>query len=204
MKLAIIGATGKTGRAVLDVALARHLDVTAIVRHADRLTVSVPTIEKDLFALTAADLQPFDAVLCTFASGKKSDYPRVNQHLVDCLTGTTTRLVVVGSGATLFSDEQRTKTVGDKLPLIMRHSSREHLKARQILQASDLNWTYMAPPMNYLPDGPATGTYQVGHDVLLTDAHGDSSISYADMAIALVDELQHPQNERQLMTVAWR
>ncbi|GEO68285.1 NAD(P)-dependent oxidoreductase [Levilactobacillus acidifarinae] len=204
MKLAIIGATGKTGRAVLDVALARHLDVTAIVRHADRLTVTVPTIEKDLFALTAMDLAPFDAVLCTFASGKKSDYPRVNQHLVDCLTGTPTRLLVVGSGATLFLDEQRTKTVGDTLPLIMRHSSREHLKARQVLQTSGLNWTYVAPPMNYLPTGPATGTYQTGHDVLLADHNGDSSISYADMAVALVDELQHPQNERQLMTVAWR
>ncbi|KJW13306.1 NAD(P)-dependent oxidoreductase [Levilactobacillus spicheri] len=203
MKLAIIGATGKTGQAVLRVAQQRHLDVMAIVRNAAHLTVDVPTIEKDLFELTAANLVPFDVVLCTFASGKKSDYPRVNQHLVDLLTGTTTRLIVVGSGATLFADERRTKTVGNQLPIIMRYSSREHLKARQILQDSRINWTYMAPPMNYLPAGAATGNYQLGHDVLLYDQQGNSSISYADMAIALVDEMEHPQYERQLMTVAW-
>lgn len=203
MKLGIIGATGKTGQAVLKVALDRNLDVTAIVRNAAHLTAPVTTVEKDIFDLTAADLAPFDVIICTFASGKKSDYPRVNQHLVACLTGTATRLIVVGSGATLFLDTARTKTVGDKLPLIMRHSSRQHQIARQVLRDSDLDWTYVAPPMNYLPDGPATGHYQVGHDVLLYDQNGDSSISYADMALALIDEVQHPQNRRQLMTVAW-
>lgn len=204
MKIGIIGATGKTGNAVLQLALQKNIDVTAIVRNKSRLTVSVPTIEKDIFDLTAADLKPFDAVVCTFASSKKSDYPRVNQHLVDILKGTETRLIVVGSGSTLFIDENRSKTVGDKLPIIMRNSSRNHLKARQILQTSGLNWTYMAPPMNYLPNGQETGTYQVGHDVLLHDHNGDSSISYADMAHALIDEILQPQNERQLMTVAWQ
>lgn len=204
MKLAIIGATGKTGNAVLEVARTRKITVTAVVRNAAKLTEPVSVIEKDIFALTPADLQGFDVVICAFASSKKSDYPRVNQHLVEILTGTDTRLIVVGSGATLFTDETRQKTVGDELPLIMRNSSHKHLQARQILQASRLNWTYMAPPINYVPDGNATGSYQVGHDVLLYDRHGDSTISYADMALALVDEVEHPQNERQLMTVAWK
>jgi len=203
MNLGIIGATGKTGNAVLQVALDRRINVTAIVRNETRLTIDVPTIEKDIFSLTTEDLRPFDAVICTFASSKKSDYPRVNQHLTDILTGTDTRLIVVGSGSTLFIDDSRTKTVGDKLPIIMRNSSRNHLKARQILQNSNINWTYMAPPMNYLPSGDKTGYYQTGHDVLIHDHNGNSSISYADMALALVDELQHPQNEKQLMTVAW-
>lgn len=203
MKLAIIGATGKTGQAVLHQALARNLAVTAVVRDAMRLTANVPTIEKDILALTPADLRSFDVVLCGFASGKKRDYPRVNRHLVACLAQSTTRLIVVGSGATLFTDEQRTQTVGDRLPLIMRSASRQHLYARKVLQDSGLNWTYMAPPLNYLPDGAATGQYQRGHDVLLFDHTGQSAISYADMAIALVDEMISPKNERQLMTVAW-
>lgn len=204
MKLAIIGATGKTGNAVLQVALQRTIDVTAIVRNASKLTIKVPIIEKDIFNLLPSDLTSFDAVICTFASSKKSDYPRVNQHLVDILTGTDTRLIVVGSGSTLFNDGSRRKTVGDKLPIIMRNSTRNHMKARQILQNSQINWTYMAPPMNYLPDGKETDTYQTGHDILLHDHNGNSSISYSDMAVALVDEVQHPENERQLMTVAWQ
>lgn len=203
MKLAIIGATGKTGNAVLTEALRRNIDVTAIVRNKSRLTVDVPTIEKDLFDLQNTDLNGFDVVLCTFASGKKSDYPRVNQHLVDILNGSKTRLIVVGSGSTLFVDQTREKTVGDKLPLIMRNSSKNHMKAREILQNSSIDWTYMAPPMNYIPNGESTGHYQLGTDILLYDKDGDSSISYADMAQALTDEIQQPQNERQLMTVAW-
>lgn len=204
MKLAIIGATGKTGNAVLRIALDRGIDVTAVVRNATKLTENVPVIEKDIFNLTTTDLKNFDAVICTFASAKKSDYPRVNQHLVDILTGTNARLIVVGSGATLYADDKHNKTVGDKLPIFMRNSSKNHMKARQILQDSQINWTYMAPPMNYLPDGEKTGTYQVGTDTLLHDHNGDSSISYADMALALVDEVEHPKNERHLMTVAWK
>ena len=204
MKLGIIGATGKTGHAVLQVARARNIEVTAIVRNASRLNSDVSFIEKNIFDLTTEDLKQFDVILCTFASSKKSDYPRVNQHLVDILSCTDTRLIVVGSGSTLTVDDTRQKTVGDKLPIVMRNSSRNHMKAREILQHSKLNWTYMAPPMNYLPDGETTGHYQVGHDVLLHDHNGDSSISYTDMALALVDEIQNPQNEQQLMTVAWK
>ncbi|VDG20242.1 hypothetical protein [Lactobacillus brevis] [Lactiplantibacillus mudanjiangensis] len=204
MKLAIIGATGKTGQAVLKVALQRQLATTAIVRNAAKLSQDVPTLERDIFDLTPADLQGFDAVICTFASSKKADYPRVNQQLTTILAGTTTRLIVVGSGATLFLDESRQKTVADKLPIFMRSASRAHVKAREILEASEVNWTYVAPPYNYLPTAPATGHYQVGHDVLLYDQHHDSSISYADMALALVDEVQHPHFERQRMTVAWQ
>lgn len=204
MKLGIIGATGKTGSAVMSLSLKNNIDTTAIVRNKLHLNVDVPTIEKDIFELTNKDLKSFDVVVCTFASSKKSDYPRVNQHLVDILTNTTTRLIVVGSGATLFADDTRNKTVGDKLPIIMRNSSRNHMKARQILQNSNINWTYMAPPMNYIPNGKQTGKYQLGHDILLHDSNGDSSISYDDMALAIVDEIKNPQNERQLMTVAWQ
>ncbi|RRK09675.1 NAD(P)-dependent oxidoreductase [Lactiplantibacillus garii] len=203
MKLAIIGATGKTGSAVLRVALDRGLVPTAIVRNAAKLTVSVPVIERDLFDLTPDDLRGFDVVICTFASAKKADYPRVNQHLTDLLKGTATRLIVVGSGATLYLDASRTKTVADQLPLIMRPASRAHVKARQILESSGVNWTYVAPPYNYLPNAATTGRYQTGSDVLLYDHTHESTISYADMALALVDEVQHPHYEHRRMTVAW-
>lgn len=204
MKLAIIGATGKTGAAVLQVARQRKIDTTAIVRNATRLDAPVPVIEKDLFALTPADLSPFDVVLCTFASSKKSDYPRVNQHLTTILQGTSTRLIVVGSGATLYLDDTHTKTVADRLPFIMRASSRAHVKARTILENAGITWTYVAPPYNYLPNAPMTGKYQVGHDVLLYDHNHDSTISYADMALALVDEIQDAHYLNQRMTVAWQ
>lgn len=204
MKLAIIGATGKTGTAVLRVAVQRGLATTAIVRNAAKLTIPTTVIERDLFDLTQADLHGFDAVICAFASAKKADYPRVIRSLTALLTGTATRLIVVGSGATLYLDDQRTKTVADRLPFIMRSASRAHLQSREILENAGVTWTYVAPPYNYLPTAAETGHYQTGTDVLLYDHHHQSTISYADMALALVDEVQHPHYENRRMTVAWQ
>lgn len=201
--LGIIGATGKTGSAVLKQALKQGIDVTAIVRNPDKLILDVPTLHRDIFDLTTEDLTQFDAVICGFSSSTKSLYPKVNQHLVDILSGQPTRLIIVGSGATLYLDESRQKTVADRLPIIMRRSSKMHFKAKEILTSSDCQWTYVAPSYNYLPDGPATGEYQVGTDVLLNDSKGDSTISYADMARALVNEVLHPKHVEDCMTVCW-
>lgn len=204
MKLAIIGAKGKTGRAVLELAQERGLTVSVVAPRL-RVPTGVKLIPKTVFDLTTADLQDFDAVLCAYSSVRKANYPRVSEHLTTILADTGTRLVMVGAGSTLYTTDHRTKTVAETLPRLTRNASRQHLAARKILQGSTahLNWTYVAPPMSYLPSTPTTGRYQVGRDVLLYDRAGDAAISYPDFALALVDELQHPQNECALMTVAW-
>ncbi|MGV0167477.1 NAD(P)-dependent oxidoreductase [Furfurilactobacillus sp. WILCCON 0119] len=206
MKIGIIGATGKTGQALLKVAHDRQLAVTAIIRDPTKLAdKTVPVIVRDVFALTSSDVSDFDVLICAFASGKKSLYARVNQHLATLLENRSTRLIVVGSGATLFTDNLRTKTVADQLPLLMKPASAAHFKALTVLKtAPGLNWTYVAPPMNYLPAGPATGQYQVGTDVLLYDHQHKSQISYADMAVALLDEAVTNAHPNSVMTVAWR
>ncbi|MCI1987506.1 MAG: NAD(P)H-binding protein [Lactobacillus sp.] len=204
MKLGVIGATGKTGRAVLKEAARRQLPATAIVRHPDRLREIVPTLERDLFQLTQADLLPFDAIICGFASADKPAYLKAYQHLATILTGTAVHLIVVGSGATLYTDQTKQHLVADQLPSSLRESSDWHLKAKAALTAADCDWTYVAPPYNYLSMAPRTGHYQVGSDILLHNRLHQSIISYADMAIALVDEAEHPQHLRQPMTVCWR
>lgn len=73
MKIALIGATGHAGSFILDEALSRDLDVTAIVRHPEKLPSDVPFIQKDLFELTTTDLASFDVVvmLSTLPKEKK-------------------------------------------------------------------------------------------------------------------------------------
>ena len=66
MKIALIGATGHAGSFILDEALSRDLDVTAIVRHPEKLPSDVPFIQKDLFELTTTDLASFDVVVDAF------------------------------------------------------------------------------------------------------------------------------------------
>jgi putative NADH-flavin reductase len=204
MNIGIIGATGKTGRAVLKEASRRNLTSTAIVRNPDKLKADVPTLKRDLFQLTTEDLAPFDVIICGFASGDKPAYLKAYSHLTGILAGTATHLIVVGSGATLYTDSTKQHLVADQLPSSLRESSEWHLRAKAAVVTSNCQWTYVAPPYNYLSVAPRTGHYQVGTDILLYNRLHQSIISYADMAIALVDEAENPQHLRTPMTVCWR
>ena len=65
-------------------------------------------------------------------------------------------------------------------------------------RAEAVNWTYISPAATFDAEGPRTGHYKLAGDILTTNANGDSYISYADYAIALVDEaLQalHPNEQ---------
>lgn len=204
MKIGVIGATGKTGRAVLKEAARRNLEVTAIVRNPDKLRETIPTLQSDLFQLTTENLIDFDVIICTFSSPDKPLYAKAYHHLAVILDGTSTHLIVVGSGATLYTDQTRQHLVAEQLPSSLHESSEWHLKAKAELVNSNCQWTYVAPPYNYLSVAPRTGHYQVGDDVILYNRLHQSIISYADMAIALMDEAVTPKHLQAPMTVCWR
>lgn len=67
---------------------------------------------------------------------------------------------------------------------------------------TELDWTFLSPPAMFAP-GERTGKYRVGTDQLLSDESGQSCISMEDYAVAMVDELEHPQHIRQRFTVAY-
>lgn len=75
-----------------------------------------------------------------------------------------------------------------------------HMKALATLRASTINWTYFSPPMS-ITAGQRTGKFRLGGDQLLRDAQGNSSISFEDYAVALVDELEKPAHERSRFTI---
>ncbi len=62
----------------------------------------------------------------------------------------------------------------------------------------DVTWTYLSPAGFFDPNGKRTGAYAVGGEQMILNANGESYISYADYAIAVVDELEkgHHLNER--------
>jgi hypothetical protein len=66
----------------------------------------------------------------------------------------------------------------------------------------DLDWTFLSPSAEFAP-GERTGTFRLGGDELLHDAHGKSWISMEDFASALVDELEHARHSRQRFTVGY-
>jgi putative NADH-flavin reductase len=206
MKLAIIGATGRVGTLLLIESIKRKLDVTAIVRSPQKLTVDVPYIAKDLFALTTTDLSDFDVVIDTFNAPR--DHEELHQtslaHLVDVLKGTRTRLLVVGGASSLYLDDARTKRMIDDIEkgAPFYETAYNMYQAYLGLKAhADFPWSYLSPAAYFKPDGERTGTYQLSDDRLLNNAAGTSYISMADYAIAMLDEAEQATHVNQHFSV---
>ena len=107
MKIGVIAANGKVGRLIVKEALERGMDVTAIVRSANR-TEAKKVIQKDIMALTREDLEGFDVVVDAFGiwDDEKMNLHSVTlNHLADILSGSSTRLLVVGGAGSLYMDK---------------------------------------------------------------------------------------------------
>ncbi|ARJ50793.1 NAD(P)-dependent oxidoreductase [Staphylococcus lutrae] len=207
MKVGIIGATGKSGRLITAEAQKRGLDVTAIVRDASKLDdTSLNVIEKDIFDLTTEDLKSFDVVVNAFGTPLGQTQPHIDagRVLIQALSGTTTRLVVLGGAGSLYVDESKTKNgfAAGRVPDFAYEIALGQAQNLEDLQATtDLNWTFVSPSAFYDPEGPRTGRYRTGTDVMLYNSEGESYLSYPDMALAIVDEVEHGAHLRQQMTV---
>lgn len=205
MKIAIIGATGKAGQKILTEALSNNLDVTAIVRNASKLTVDVPVLEKDILDLTTEDVKEFDTVVSAFGApaGHEDLHVTIGKHLIDIFTGLENRLIVVGGAGSLFVDAEKKIRVMDApdFPEAFLATATNQGINFADLQASSINWTFISPSAFFDVDGPRTGEYVIGKDHLLVNAAGDSYVSYADFAIALVAEIKTPTHIKSRFTV---
>lgn len=206
MNIAIIGATGKAGNLIMQEALKRGHNVTAIVRNAGKVKEKVAIIEEDVMDLTTGQLKQFDAVIDAFGAepGHEEMHQTTLAHLSDILAGQKTRLLVVGGAASLYVDDALTVRLLDTpdfpdayKPVAANMSKAfDKLKSRQ-----DINWTYVSPSAFFNAAGVRTGTYATGKDKLMVNSLGDSTISYADFAIAMMDEVEHAKHVKQRFTV---
>lgn len=207
MNIAIIGAGGKAGRLIAQEALNRGHKVTAIVRHPEKVAdLSVNVLEKSVFDLTTEDLIPFDAVIDAFnaPAGYEEQHQSSLAHVANLLANRPQiRLLVVGGAGSLYVDDALSVRVMDtpEFPDAYKATANSmgeaflKLKTRQ-----DVNWTYFSPAAMFIADGKRTGSYITGDDRLLVNAQGDSVISYADYAVAMVDELEQGKHQRQRFT----
>ncbi|PQP80955.1 hypothetical protein C0Q44_24760 [Paenibacillus sp. PCH8] len=208
MNIAIIGATGKAGNVILKEAADRGHAVTAIVRNASKLEdKSLSMLEKDVFDLTAGDLKAFDVVVNAFGApaGKENLHVEVGQALINILKDAPdTRLIVVGGAGSLFTDESKTLRVFESpgFPDAYKATAtNQGLNLKDLQSSSGMQWTFLSPAGFFNPEGVRTGKYQAGNDVIMVNSEGNSYISYADYAIALVDEIENPQHKNERFTV---
>jgi putative NADH-flavin reductase len=213
MRIAIIGASGQIGAFIRDEALARGHQVTAIVRRPENIIVQNPrltVVKADILKDKVDELvKGHDTVISAYNPGW-SNPDIYNEQIKGYKTiiggvkkSGIKRLLVVGGAGTL--------EVAPGVQLIDTASFPENIKGgvlatREVLhmlrKEKELEWTFLSPPSSIAP-GERTGHYRVGKDQLLKNKEGESKISTQDYAIAMLDELEHPQHIRERFTVAY-
>ncbi|WP_192456594.1 NAD(P)-dependent oxidoreductase [Musicola keenii] len=194
--------SGNAGSQILKELSERGHQVTAIARHPEKIAAlpGVTAKQGDVFDMAglAALLKGHDAVIS--AVHFTSSDP---QTLIDAVraAGVKRYLVVGGAGSLLVAPGQR---LVDQ-PGFPEAYKAEATKGADFLDLlktiTDLDWTFLSPSMMFVP-GERTGAFRLGLDDLLSNEQG-SSISFADYAIALVDEVEKPQHIRQRFTVGY-
>ncbi len=208
MKIAIIGASGKAGRLLVKEAISRGHQVTAIVRNKSKIAEPKATVlEKDLFALTYDDLKNNDVIIDAFGAWTPEDLDKHYSslmHLTGLLRGKPIRLLVVGGAGSLYVNPEHTMRVMDTpdFPEMFKPLATAMGKAFDALRSkTDVKWTYLSPSAMFDADGKRTGKYTAGGDELLFNSNGESRISYADYAIAMIDEAENGKHVNARFTV---
>lgn len=208
MKIAVIAANGKAGKLIVNEAVNRKLDVTAIARSENK-TLANKFLQKDLFALTKEDLADFDVVIDAFGvfvPEKLNQHSESLQHLADILSGTNTRLLVVGGAGSLYLNSEHTIQLIDAPDFPDEYkpvASSMQKSLAELRKRDDVNWTYVSPAADFQADGVRTGKYTLAGEEFTTNADGKSVISYADYAIAMIDEAVNGKHIKQRISVRY-
>ena len=194
MKIAVVCANGRAGRLITKEAVERGLDVTAIVKGENK-SAAPKFINKDVLDITADDLKDYDAVVDAVGAWTKEElslHSTTLKVLCDAVSGTDTRLLVVGGAGSLYVNSEHTAQVSDGVdfPEAFKPLAAAMAKALdELRKRSDVKWTYISPAGDFQADGERSGKYILGGEELTLNERGESIISYADYAIAMVDEI---------------
>jgi uncharacterized protein len=211
MKIGIIGATGKAGRALCAEAITRAHEVTAIVRNPDRaarlLGPDVPVLTRDAFDLTGDDLSGFDVIIDAFSTAPAQAYQHLDlaTRLVSLLRETQTpRLVVIVGAGSLTTGADHHLLVEDLRRLPGAQSwiatpESQLAELRFLRSVDNVNWVAVSPSQTFAP-GEATD-FVIGRDELLVAHDGSSHVTTGTMAVAILDEIEHPAHTRERFTV---
>ena len=206
MKIAVVAANGRVAQKVIAEALDRGFDVTAFARSANK-TAASQFVQKDIFDLTAEDLKGFDAVVDAFGAWSEEVLPQHStslKHLCDILSGTDTRLLIVGGAGSLYVNKEHTACVSDApdFPDIFKPLASAMAKAlTELRERKDVKWTYISHAGDFQADGERSGKYILGGEELTFNSRNESVISYADYAIAMVDEIEKGNHIQQRISV---
>lgn len=206
MKIAVVCANGKSGRKIVAEALDRNLDVTAIVRGENK-SAAKKVIVKDILDIKKDDLKDFDVVIDAFGAWTPetlSMHSTTLKNLCDALSGTETRLLIVGGAGSLYINKEHTQQVADtpNFPEDWKPLANAMAKALSELRTrKDVKWTYISPAADFQAEGEKTQEYILAGEEFTLNSKGESVISYADFAVAMIDEATKGSHIQQRISV---
>lgn len=213
MNIALIGATGFVGTPLLTELLARDHRVTVLARDPAKLAArpGLTVVKADArdAQQVAAAVAGHDAVISAFNPGwgEANLYELSLQGYDTIVAGVkqagVKRFLQVGGAGTLLVAPGVQLVDTDGFPpeyLAAARAMRE--VAKRIERENGLNWSLILPPIALVP-GERSGKYRLGTDTLLPGSgEAPASISVADLAVALVDELETARHVQRRFTVA--
>jgi len=212
MKVVVLGASGWIGSHIVNEAKLRGHHVIALVRNAENYAVE--DVEIRQFDLNSSNSSLLDAVqgadvaIASIGGRAKGNHDIVaataNRLLETLPDANIDRLLWVGGAGSL--------EVAPGVPLISVPEFPAEYKAEAVAQGEALNafkeakspldWTFISPAAEIFP-GDSQSAYRVGGDQLLTDSQGNSRISVADYAVAMIDELEAHKYSKQRIGIAY-
>ncbi len=211
-KIAIIGASGYVGTALLNEAVKRGHQVSAFVRHPEKITANanVTAVKADVLDTDglAALLKGHDLVISAYNPGwQEADIRNIHIKGSKSITEAIKkagikRLIAVGGAGSLEINSQQLVD-SPEFPAEYKEGALGARQALNDLKAEDtLDWSFVSPAILLVP-GEATGTFRLGRDSPVFDDKGESKITVGDLAVAILDEAEQGKHIRQRFTAAY-
>lgn len=211
-KIAIIGASGYVGTALLNEAVKRGHQVSAFVRHPEKIAANanVTAVKADVLDTDglAVLLKGHDLVISAYNPGwQEADIRNIHIKGSKSITeaakkaGIKRLIAVGGAGSLEINGAQLVDS--PEFPAEYKEGA---LGARQALNdlkaENELDWSFVSPAILLVP-GEATGTFRLGKDSPVFDDKGESKITVGDLAAAILDEAEQGKHIRQRFTAAY-
>ncbi len=215
MKIAIIGATGFVGSKLVNEAINRGLEVTAIARNIDKITqdkVSKIAVDVNNQEALSQALNGHDVVISAFNAGWEN--PNIYD---DFITGSKAiqqavkksgvkRMIVVGGAGSLYLNDTQQLVDTPDFPENIKPgatAARDYLNLLQ--QEKELDWVFFSPAIEMHPGVTSgrTGKYRLGKDSPVFDENKVSKLSPEDVAVVLLDEVDQPKYHQERFTAAY-
>jgi putative NADH-flavin reductase len=217
MKVAIIGATGFVGTALVNELISRGHEVIAIARHPGKLTLKSPLIHPVTADIFAADqvtkaVRGADAVVSAYNPGWTN--PRIYEEFLEGSRAIQSgvkkagvkRFIIIGGAGSLEVQPGLQLIDTPQFPAEYKagaSGARDYLN--EIKKEKELDWVFFSPAilMNHDNSGVRRGHYRLGLDNPVFDEKGQSVLSVEDLALVIVDELEHPKHHQRRFTAAY-